>query len=279
MKSMNCRSVRREIDEAEPGDLPGSVASDHIKNCLECQTFADEHLKLQKIVASLGTVEAPGDFEFRLRARLAGEKRGSAQPFMFRNFSFGLRAAAVAAALLLTASAVLFVTLKSPSGSTVPSDSSRATNAPIRATDGNLTAGNKQSGQQNAFPAEAPRVSGTQASKAVPDVKFSSIGQRNNIGKGKPKLATVASVNEPRGLNTRDLSSTSAVVVKPSDQSTETNPAYAFPIEAPYQSLKVSLDDGRGSSRTISLPRVSFGSQRFLAQGSSPLLESSRGSW
>ncbi len=273
MKIMNCRSVRREIDEAEPGDLLSSVASDHIKNCLACETFADEHLKLQKIVASLGTVEAPGDFEFRLRARLAGEKRGSAQPFVFRNFSFGFRRAAIAAALLLIASAIFLVGLKS-------SDTPRATSERIRATDENLTAGNNQvGGQQIAVPA-APRISGTPAVETIPGVRFSSIGQRNNnTGGGKPRLATVASANVPRELNTRDLSSTSAVVVKPSDQSAETTPAYAFPIEAPYQSLKVSLDDGRGSSRTISLPRVSFGSQRFLAQGSSPLLESSRGSW
>jgi hypothetical protein len=276
MKSMNCRNVRREIDQAEPGDLPSSIASDHIKNCLECQTFTDEHLKLQKIVASLGTVEAPGDFEFRLRARLASEKRASAQPFLFRNFSFGFRTASLVTALMLIASAILFVSLKSPS----TPDSPRATNEPIRPAGVNLTADSNQSrGQQIAVPAESPRVSGTTASGTIPDVKFSSLGQRNNTGKEKPRLATVASVKEPRGLNTRDLSSTSAVVVKPSDQSTETNPAYAFPIEAPYQSLKVSLDDGRGSSRTISLPRVSFGSQRFLAQGSSPLLESSRGSW
>jgi hypothetical protein len=275
MKSMNCRSVRREIDEAELGDLPSSLASDHIKNCVECQTFADEHLKLQRIVGSLGTVEAPGDFEFRLRARLAGEKRGSTRPFLFRNFSFGFRAASLATALMLIASAIIFVNLKSPSA---PSDGTRATNEGVPPAEGNLTPGNSQSGgQQIAVPAEAPDVSGTQASDTVSDVKLSSIAQRNNTG--RRKLVTVASVNEPRGLSTRDLSSTSAVVVKPSDQSSDTNAAYAFPIEAPYQSLKVSLDDGRGSSRTISLPRVSFGSQRFLAQGPSPLLESSRGSW
>lgn len=271
---MNCRSVRREIDEAEPAHLLSSVANNHIENCLQCETFAEEHLKLQKIVSSLGIVEAPEDFEFRLRARLAGEKRGAARPFALRSFSFGFRSAAFATIVLLIGSVLLFVSLRSPS------DSPRAVNEPTHRTDRNLPADNKQSGgQQIAVSAEASPAAGTQAFQTAPDVKFSSIGQRSNTGKGKPRLPTVASVSETGGFRTRDLSSTSAVVVKASDQLAEANTAYAFPIEAAYHSLKVSLDDGRGSSRTISLPRVSFGSQRFLAQGSSPLLESARGSW
>lgn len=261
MKSMNCRSVRREIEEADPGDLLSSVANDHIRNCRECETFVHQHLKLQEIVGSLGTVEAPGDFEFRLRARLAGEKRGGAKPFLFRNFSFGFRSAAFATILLLIGSTLLFVSMRSPS------NGPRAVNQPTGATNKtNLTADNKQNG-------------GQQISTPAPDVRFSSIGQHSNRDRGKPRLATVASVSETGGLKTRDLSSTSAVVVKPSDQLAEANTTYAFPIEADYHSLKVSLDDGRGSSRTISLPSVSFGSQRVLAQSSSPLLESARGSW
>jgi hypothetical protein len=38
----------------------------------------------------------------------------------------------------------------------------------------------------------------------------------------------------------------------------------AFPIDASVQSFKVSLDDGRGNARTISVPTISFGSQRIM---------------
>src|SRR6266851_3207970 len=146
MKSMNCRSVRREIDEAGPGNLLSSVANNHIEQCLECETFADEHLKLQKIVSSLGTVEAPDDFEFRLRARLAGEKRGAAQPFALRNFSLGFRFVAFATMVLLIGSA-LFVSLR------FASDTPRAVNEPIGTTnETKLTADNKQSGEQQNAP-------------------------------------------------------------------------------------------------------------------------------
>src|SRR6185312_7554438 len=74
---------------------------------------------LQAILSGLGTVEAPGDFDFRLRARLAGEKRMGAHSLPFGNLSFGLRSTAVAAILLLLGSAVLFVALKSSPNTSV----------------------------------------------------------------------------------------------------------------------------------------------------------------
>jgi hypothetical protein len=41
----------------------------------------------------------------------------------------------------------------------------------------------------------------------------------------------------------------------------------AIPLDASLQSFKVSLDDGRGNARTISVPTISFGSQRMLQTG------------
>jgi hypothetical protein len=37
-----------------------------------------------------------------------------------------------------------------------------------------------------------------------------------------------------------------------------------FSIDASLQPLKLSLDDGRGNAKTISVPTVRFGSQRML---------------
>jgi hypothetical protein len=61
-------------------------------------------------------------------------------------------------------------------------------------------------------------------------------------------VATIDSSSEraPRFNNTHPVADTTAM----------------FPIEASSQSVKVSLDDGRGNARTISFPTVSFGSQR-----------------
>jgi hypothetical protein len=69
-------------------------------------------------------------------------------------------------------------------------------------------------------------------------------------------------VNKPVRVSTIDSSSERA------PRFTNTTPVVdtttMFPIEASSQSLKVSLDDGRGNARTISFPTVSFGSQRVL---------------
>ena len=77
----------------------------------------------------------------------------------------------------------------------------------------------------------------------------------------------------------QDLGQSQAQVLKPFNEGFETYPTAAFPINASYQSLKVSVDDGRGASRTISLPAVSFGSQQALSQTASPLMASARGVW
>jgi hypothetical protein len=73
------------------------------------------------------------------------------------------------------------------------------------------------------------------------------------------------------------MASTPARVIRPDELVAAGHSV--FPIEASPQALKVSLDNGRGSSKTVSVPGVSFGSQRVLTQNASPLLASSRGAW
>jgi len=275
MRNMNCRNIRREIEEAAPGDSLSASVNNHMLSCVACETFSREQTKLQEMVSSLGTVEAPGDFDFRLRARLANEKRGPAQSFMLGDFSFGLRTAAVAAVLLLIGSAFVFVSFKTRS------DSPATAGVPTTA------------------PQPAPKLQGTEPmkSKDVGPTGGSEVARGPHANDGNAVEASLGSpgYREPRGrrfrptelasfrgnkhVGTRDLSSTQAAVLKGYDQLPGTYPTTAFPINGSYQSMKVSVDDGRGTSRTISLPSVSFGSQRTLSQGASPLMASARGAW
>jgi hypothetical protein len=67
-----------------------------------------------------------------------------------------------------------------------------------------------------------------------------------------------------RPLVAEDFSSQRAEVI------TAREPAVEFevlPLDSSLQSFKVSLDDGRGNARTISVPTISFGSQRMLQTG------------
>jgi len=274
---MNCRNVRREIEEAEPGELSSVSAKAHIASCLACETLFREQSNLQTIISSLGTVEAPGDFDFRLRARLAGESRGTIRSSGLGDFSFGFRSAVVAMLLLLIGSAFVFVSYRArvtnPSTAGTPQVASTAgAPAPV----GDTTKGKSGPNANANVPQGAETLNQSQSGVVVAGLKP---GDRVPLKRHGVKNELAAARGEGNRFGTRELSGTQAKVLRPNDQILDTYPTAAFPINASYQSLKVSLDDGRGSSRTISLPAVSFGSQRSLSQGGAPLMASARGVW
>lgn len=269
MRKMNCRDIRREIEEAAPGDGLSLEVGYHLANCAACETLARQQANLNRIISSLGTVEAPGDFDFRLRARLAADKRRP-RPFALASFSFGRRSAAMAMMLILAGAAILFVALRTRSDDSTPAVAGAGPNVnPANAGQESVAVTTSVPGKVDESNTAAPGGTGISKSSDPSPAKRRGTGQ-----------ATLASYRNSRTMTraTRDLSSTGAMVLK-SDQLADGYPGSAFPIDASYQSLKVSLDDGRGSSRTISLPTVSFGSQRALSQGASPLMASARGAW
>lgn len=273
MKSMNCRNVRSEIEEAAAGNLLSPTVNEHLMSCVACETLLREQTSLRALVASLGTVEAPGDFDFRLRARLAGEKRGLAQPFALGSFSFGFRSAIVATLLLLVGSALMFVSFKTRSGDSL--SPGVATNKPKVAPDQTeVTTKHVETVATEGAPGSQPG-DGSIVKAGVSSPAGTASPSPRRRGLSRPELAGLRDLNRQR---TRDLSSSPAPVLK-RDQLAEVYPAAAFSLAGGYQSLKVSLDDGHGISRTISLPTVSFGSQRSLSQGASPLMASARGAW
>ena len=256
MRTMNCKNVWREIDETVPGDLLSAFARRHMSACRECRAFGEEHQKLQEILSGLGTIEAPGDFDYRLRARIAGEKAGNANfPLGFANLSFGFRAAAIAT-LLLVFGLVAFLNFRPSSNNSLVANNS--TSSP-KAVDGNTT----------------PEV----AVVAPVALETKTAGDEGNVVPKQsvaPRLSATATARQTPRMGIREEASTPARIIKASDMNAR---AADYRIESSAQPMKVSLDNGKGSSRTISLPPVSFGSQRVMAQGSAPLMASSRGSW
>jgi hypothetical protein len=67
-----------------------------------------------------------------------------------------------------------------------------------------------------------------------------------------------------RPLVAEDFSSQRAEVITAREPAVEIE---VLPLDSSLQSFKVSLDDGRGNARTISVPTISFGSQRMLQTG------------
>ncbi len=265
MKRIDCSNVRREIEEAASGEILAAPARDHLRNCGACATFSDEQRQLKEMVASLGTVEAPADFDFKLRARLAASR--SSRNGVFSGNGFGMRSVAFATLILLFGFVVVLMNVRSRSSESAP-----VAQAPASQTGGQTAPINqKVQAEQTPSSTEAAAIPPTRNPVSA-DVQGSGPA-RNLIKRSGSSLSQYVARNGQ--VKATDLSATAAPVLRPERGMGST----VFPLGASYQSLKVSVDDGRGSSRTISLPTVSFGSSRVLARNPAPLMVSTRDSW
>ncbi|MEP6741841.1 MAG: hypothetical protein ABJB61_05025 [bacterium] len=266
--STECLNVRREIDEVASGELLTAPVRRHLNDCAECAAFGDERRKLRDMIASLGTVEAPADFDFKLRAKIAASESTSRN--LFSGNGFGVRSVAVASLLLLFGLIVLLVNVRSRSNDLSPKAASSTAPAEQTGNQQSLTTGNAQPEvASNAGNELAPTMPRSEAN--VSDSQLRETGPRH-VGNSPAQFA----VAHNGRVKATDLSAMPARVLRPTETAIGSS---VFPLGASYQSLKVSVDDGRGSSRTISLPTVSFGSSKVLARNPAPVMASTRDSW
>jgi hypothetical protein len=204
-------------------------------------------MKLRQMVGSLGTVEAPADFEFRLRARLANDANGS-MPFGFAYWPFTRRGLAMASMLILFAAGAVLVwnIMNQPAVPNVAEQNP----AP-------------------ALPRETPHQVQTPVTPREPQELQAAV-PANSPQKIRNERSTQPGPRVKRPLAAVDFSGTGAEVLSVTDAAT------VFPIDASLQPMRVSLDDGRGNAKVISVPTISFGSQRTLASGNQ---FTQKGSW
>jgi len=249
MRKNNCEEIRRELDELMLDEACGASVVEHLQECSACREFHRSQTKLRQIVGSLGTVAAPADFDFRLRARLANDSSSAAFHLKSAYWPFARRGFAFAALLLVFAAGVVVVRnivnqqggvdVVADQSPTIQQQSPKPVETPAETVESltpnrseELTAAVQQTSPKR-IRSERPSQTGSKSRRSIVAIDFSS------------ERAEVVSGLEPFG------SGTTAV----------------FPIDASLQSLKVSLDDGRGNARTISVPTISFGSQRMLPNG------------
>lgn len=233
MRNNNCKLIRRELDELMLGEAWSAAATEHLRECAECREFHVQQTKLRQIVGSLGTVEAPADFDFRLRARLANDS-SSGPAIYWRLVRGGLVTAAMAIIVLMGVVAVRDA---------------------MRLGENNGEVAKKPEVHQPAKADQAPPV--VQEDKK-PDQVVAGVTTAP-IRKIRP--AQIDYRRQP--LSTKDVSSVGASVLNGTASAVM---SAAFPIDSSAQSFTVSLEDGRGNAKTISVPTVSFGSQR-IGQG------------
>ena len=243
MRQNDCEVIRRELDDLMLDEAAGSSVSEHLNGCAECREFHRTQTKLRQMVGSLGTVAAPADFEFRLRARLANDANGTV-PFSFSSWPFTRRSLAMASVLILFVAGTVLVwnVMNQPTATTVAEQN------------------------QPAAPRETPREVQTPAvpqapqefQAALPESSPERIRNERRVQPGQKVKRQLASV---------DFSSTRAEVIN-------ADPVVVFPIDASLQPMRVSLDDGSGNARTISVPTISFGSQRTFTSSNTQ-----KGNW
>ena len=245
MKVMGCKRVSKEIDELESGQLPGANAQAHLQVCGLCRNFYDERQKLRQMIAGLETVEAPGDFDFRLRARLANERAERASAFS--SFGFGLPSIALAVLAILVGVGIYL----------------RATNVDSQQPGTEVT----KASEPTAVQSQPPDVKATELSaSASPELA------------GAPSIEEPASAVKERVPTRKGNRSSKGNSIRRDDFLAKSETSAMFPLDA-AEPLRVSVDYATGGSRTISLPAVSFGSQQVVASGASMVKTSARTVW
>lgn len=228
MMSKECRNTRREIDELELGAHPSDHASSHLAICAACREFRAERTQLREVVGSLEPVTAPGDFEMRLRARIAAERSASRQqPFFARLVS--TPALAAAALFVVVTGSIVWVAQRQTSS---PADKSTA----VAGGNNGSTAVKPQNNETN-----TPRV--TENSPAAGSEVIAVKGKNNPISRPRPARTSRA----------QDFAALPAERVRQDDR------AYV-----PSRRVQFDLQDERGNTRRISLPPVSFGAQSLV---------------
>jgi hypothetical protein len=237
MSQNKCEVIRQELDELMLDETISTRAVEHLRECAACREFNEKQTRLRQMVGSLGTVSAPPDFDFRLRARLA-----NANAAAFHFWPVARRGLAFAAVLLVFVTGAILVrnVFNRP-----------AEPVQVATTD-----------QHNTAPAPAPQVAPTidqrHESGPAPQSNTSYNTRSQAVRTERP-----ARIKRP--LVAEDFSSERALLYK------DREPAVTFevlPQDSSLQSYKFSFDDGRGNARTISVPTISFGSQRMLPTAS-----------
>lgn len=96
---MNCKTIQIQIEESAAANSLTNETRQHLESCADCQTFNAERAALRNIVGTLQTVNAPADFNFRVKSRLRRTEKLPA--FSWQKISL-ISAPALCALLVLT---------------------------------------------------------------------------------------------------------------------------------------------------------------------------------
>ena len=234
MRKNICETIRHELDELMLDETCSASVAEHLKECSACREFNQTQTKLRRMVGSLGTVAAPADFDFRLRARLASSSSNG----VFHYWPVVQRALAFAAVLIVLGFGVVVVR--------------NLVNRPKEEVA-------KETAPAPQQPQPARSVEPAQPRQAEHVIAQAPANKNERIRNERSSATGI----KPKRLSTIDSANTQAELISGSE-AFSSDATTVFPIDASVQPLRLSLDDGRGNAKTISVPTIRFGQQRML---------------
>jgi hypothetical protein len=256
----DCKAFREELEESVGIESLSLDARTHAGACRSCGEFGREHDALRRLVGGLGKVEAPADFEFRLRARMRTAKRGGGKyNFLGLRLAPGLAWAAAVGFLFVSASLYVWQRQRTHDNSQQASHGSE----PLKKSPGVV-------GDKNV--AENSSVIKAVKQDAVTDNEVAQIKVIDS-----PRVQLKVSDNARRATShrlLRDASRKESRMLAASAGSSEFSQTGAkvlqlkIPFSTSPESLRFVVRDERGNTRAVPLRTVSFGSQDLVAGAS-----------
>jgi hypothetical protein len=240
----DCESIRTRIEESPAlAELSGELRA-HAETCAACGESLRARASLDGLLRGLQRVEAPADFEFRLRARVNARKGGRGRTF-FALLVTAPGYATVAAAILFTViSATIYLRRQHTRAPAVaPKSVAESANHGIKAQPQDTSATVSPPIVSNARMSEVASATGPSRAN----------GERRRSVAQKAREAARADAGARR-LASNSFSDYSAPVIS------------RIPVSASAEPLRVVLRDESGAARVVSMRSVSFGSQQLLAR-------------
>lgn len=245
-----CKAYLREIEMVADGGRVRAAARAHASSCRACGDELRVRESLRGLVGGLNKVEAPADFEFRLRARMAAAKvDGGHGSFTGARWLYGFAPVAVAACFVVVSATLYFRQAARTNTADAPAVASAP--APVGEV-GQIPSGIKRN-DSNESDGSGGKVVDKRPVAVKPHAHAPSHKERARV----VHAGVVASKGEGRDKvlqNTVINSVESARVFRP------------IAVQASSEPLLVILRDERGAGRVVPMRAVSFGSQDFLAR-------------
>jgi hypothetical protein len=269
---MNCQTCRIEIEELGTVERLGDDARAHLSVCALCRAFHDERQSLKRLIGGLGTVDAPPDFDFRLRARISETKRAGNHHSSWRSFLASAPAIGLAASFALLVAGVFFYNQTKPSPVIAEKPAATSTELPEQKP----VQANANPAPAAGAPAVAPRGSdiiekddeaGTVA-VAVKHQRSRATGSNRNTAR---REASQPGANDAQIIS-NDTAVRSAQQIVPNGAApfnAGMNPIVELPVRSASQPMRIFIDDKSGAKRTLTLEPVVFGSQDLMGRNTS----------